>query len=88
MQSGVWQRNVCHILPLQQTAPTMCTSQASNASHLPQVQQLLVRLLPAVLVLLRPTLQQNSLGAGDFLSPSGAQGWMCTYLPLSEAFLS
>jgi hypothetical protein len=38
----------------------------------PQVQQLLVRLLPAVLTLLRPTLQQSAAGSGDFLSPSGA----------------
>ena len=43
------------------------------ASHLLQVQQLLVRLLPAMLALLRPTLQHSTAGSGDFLSPSGTE---------------
>lgn len=68
--------------------PPHPTSHYLYASHVPQLQQLLVRLLPAVLALLRPTLQRSSAGSGDFLSPSGAEAWMCTYLPLSEAWLS
>ena len=58
------------------------------ASHLPQVQQLLVRLLPAVLALLRPTLQQSTPGSGDFLSPSGAYGLDAQIPAVSEAFRS
>ena len=66
-------RNICHMLLVEVDWTTTPTSHHLYASHLPQVQQLLVRLLPAVLALLRPTLQQSTAGSGDFLSPSGTE---------------